>query len=346
MDESRLTLLRRKLAQKILGNISLTPLPPELEPISPVHLAEIKRSFGMPKFFIFGYPRSGTTLLMRLVSLHPRVHCNREAHFFTRSIDATRIFSDKEIRQWLEKRSNRWTSGQALETPLLRLIADYIMEREALRLGKEVVGDKTPNTNGGQAVRRLKAVYPDARLIYIVRDGRDAALSHRFQHFIDHPEFLTRADRRIRLDFAKDSQPFLSQTRSVFSEKAIREEAISWSKNVTETHSLGQELFRECYLSLRYEDLLQEPFICMQSIWSFLQVEQNFSHVARMVEEKLNYNPGAEAQQKKEGSLALHIPRGKPGGWQELFTARDKMIFKQYASETLIDWNYEQDASW
>jgi len=32
------------------------------------------------EIFIFGHARSGTTLLMRLVRLHPEVHCDYQAH--------------------------------------------------------------------------------------------------------------------------------------------------------------------------------------------------------------------------------------------------------------------------
>ena len=47
-------------------------------------VAEIKQFFPREKFFIFGHARSGTTLLVRLARLHPEVHCNYQAHFFTR----------------------------------------------------------------------------------------------------------------------------------------------------------------------------------------------------------------------------------------------------------------------
>src|SRR4026207_1594293 len=52
--------------------------------IAPEEVAEIRQFFPREKFFIFGHARSGTTLLMRLVRLHPEVHCNYQAHFFTR----------------------------------------------------------------------------------------------------------------------------------------------------------------------------------------------------------------------------------------------------------------------
>ncbi len=347
MNISRINSLRRKLARKILGDVPLAPQPPELEAITPEQLEEIRRLFPLPKFFIFGYPRSGTTLLMRLISLHPEIHCGREGHFFTRSDrDATRLFSSPEIRVWLERKSNRWTAGQGLETPLVRLVADFVMEREALREGKKQVGDKTPNINGAQAVERLHAVYPDARLIYIVRDGRDAALSRRFQHFIDHPEYLKRADLSIRRDFARDSQPFLQRQRSVFTEESLRSEALSWSENVTDTDKLGRRLFGECYTSIGYENLLAEPVEQMKRLWGFLGVDPQYPDMEKAVQARLQVNPGAEAQQKKESDLAGKLPRGRQGTWKGLFTQRDRQIFKECAGKTLIAWGYEHDLDW
>ena len=52
--------------------------------ITPEEVREIKQFFPREKFFILGHARSGTTLLMRLARLHPDVHCNYQAHFFTR----------------------------------------------------------------------------------------------------------------------------------------------------------------------------------------------------------------------------------------------------------------------
>ena len=56
----------------------------QIPAITSEEVAEIKQFFPREKFFIFGHARSGTTLLMRLARLHPEVHCNYQAHFFTR----------------------------------------------------------------------------------------------------------------------------------------------------------------------------------------------------------------------------------------------------------------------
>src|SRR6188474_452654 len=133
-------------------------------------VAEIKQFFPREKFFIFGHARSGTTLLMRLARLHPEVHCNYQAHFFTRQPLLKSLVNTPEAEEWLTRRSNRWNQGQDLSPLVLRAAADFIMERDAAREGKMIVGDKSPSsTIHGQAVRHMHSVYPDAKLIYIVR---------------------------------------------------------------------------------------------------------------------------------------------------------------------------------
>ncbi len=86
----------------------------EIPQITPEDLAEIKQFFPMPKFFIFGHARSGTTLLARLIRVHPDVHCNWQAHFFTRPPLLSGMLSGKRFEAWLARPSNRWNRGRDL----------------------------------------------------------------------------------------------------------------------------------------------------------------------------------------------------------------------------------------
>ena len=49
----------------------------DIRVITPEELVEIRHFFPRDKFFIFGHARSGTTLLARLVRLHPEVQLLR-----------------------------------------------------------------------------------------------------------------------------------------------------------------------------------------------------------------------------------------------------------------------------
>src|SRR5215831_13333843 len=101
-------------------------------------IAEIKQFFPRKKFFIFGHARSGTTLLMRLVRLHPEVYCSYQAHFFTRRPLLKSLVGSAEIEEWLTRKSNRWNGGRDLSPVVLRAAADVILEREAAREGKSI----------------------------------------------------------------------------------------------------------------------------------------------------------------------------------------------------------------
>jgi hypothetical protein len=302
---------------------------------------EARTFFPCDKFFIFGHARSGTTMLARTIRLHPDVHCNYQAHFFTRAPLLEALVAGEEIEAWLKRDSNRWNHGRDLSPVVLRAAADYILEREARPLGKRIVGDKSPNSlNDGEAVRMMHKVYPDGYLIYIVRDGRDTVLSHRFQAFIDFPDQLASEDLQIREQFAQDPEPFLRGERSVFTEKAIQRAAEGWVRNMTETHTLGKELFGEHYYALRYEDLLQRPWEEMCKIWQFLGAGMTPPEVEQALLSEMGQNPDADWQKEKAQEIASPLQKGKQGNWREMFTARDKAIFHHIAGETLYMWQY------
>jgi len=317
----------------------------EIPAINAEDLAEIKLFFPMPKFFIFGHARSGTTLLARLVRLHPDVHCNWQAHFFTRPPLLSGLLVDKKFEAWLTRPSNRWNRGRDLSPVALRAMSDYIMERDAVREGKSMVGDKSPNVLlGGQAVQELHRIYPDAALIYIVRDGRDTLVSHRFQNFIDGSQFLPSGDLKLRDAFARDPEPFLSGKRSIFTPQALNKMARSWAQNVTDTDRLGHQLFGERYFSLRYEDLLARPYDMLSKVWSFLGV--NPDTLEPHVTQEMARNPDAEWQSQKAPELASALEKGRNGSWKQLFTEVDKELFRAAAGDVLVTWGYEQSLGW
>ncbi len=321
-------------------------------PITPEEVAEAKSFFPLEKYFIFGHARSGTTMLARLIRLHPEVHCNYQAHFFTRAPLLESLAASEEVGDWLRRNSNRWNRGKDLSPVVLRAAADFILEREARREGKRIVGDKSPNSLlDGESVRLMHKVYPDARLIYIVRDGRDTVISHRFQAFIDFPQHLSREDRRIRADFTANPQPFLSGKRSIFgetsfaktsfAEQSLQRAAAGWVRNVCETEQLGKELFGDHYYSLRYEDLLERPWEVMSQVWDFLGAVPANAEAQAAVQTEMTQNPDADWQQQKAKEIAQPlqgVAKGKQGAWREIFTLQDRQIFHAIAGDTLRAW--------
>ncbi|MBU0511986.1 MAG: sulfotransferase [Chloroflexi bacterium] len=313
----------------------------EIPSITPEEVAEAREFFPLDKFFIFGHARSGTTLLTRLIRLHPDVHCNYQGHFFTRQPTLEGLVHSAEIEAWLTRRSNRWNRGRDLSPVVLRAAVDFIMEREARPLGARVVGDKSPNSLlNGEAVRLMHKVYPDGKLIFIVRDGRDAAVSHRFQTFIDATQHLTKEDWTIREAFERDPEPFLRGERSIFTGSGIRTAAEGWVRNVTETDELGRQIFGQQYISLRYEDLLSQPWEQMARLWHFLDVDTELPDLPETLRSELTSNPDRDWQRQKAGELVEPLQKGKSGSWRNLFARRDKAVFNEIAGDVLTHWGY------
>ncbi len=314
--------------------------------ITPEEVSEVRGFFPREKFFILGHARSGTTLLMRLIRLHPDVHCNYQAHFFTRRPLLKSLVDTPEAEEWLARKSNRWNYGRDLSPLVLRAAADIIMERDAARQGARIVGDKSPSSViHGQAVRDLHAVYPDARIVYIVRDGRDVITSERFRNFVEESRFLTSEDKHIIADLRRDPAPFEDGRRSIFTEAFIRRMGGDWANDLGEAEDESRRLFGDAFYGLRYEDLLDRPFDEMKKLWAFLGVGVD-PVLENAITAEMSSNPDEEWQTRRDEDIASFLPKGQAGNWRRLFSERDKTVFKAVAGETLVRWNYENDLSW
>ena len=319
----------------------------QIPAITSEEIAEINQFFPREKFFIFGHARSGTTLLMRLVRIHPEVHCNYQAHFFTRRPLLKSLVDSPEAEEWLRRKSNRWNQGRDLSPLVLRAAADFIMERDAAKEGKMIVGDKSPSsTIHGQAVRDMHAVYPDAKLIYIVRDGRDVLVSERFRNLVEESKFLKQEDKHIIQELRKDQSQFTNGTRSIFTDAFIQRVAKGWVENLREMEDEGKRLYSENYFSLCYEDLLARPFDEMTKLWNFLSVKKTDASLEERIKTEITSNPDEEWQTKRNEDIASFLPKGQAGNWKRLFTEKDKSLFKEVAGGMLIKWGYEQDNNW
>lgn len=332
--------LSKTIKVLLKGDVGLRRARPEIRPLTQEEVLEARSFFPRDKFFVYGAARSGTTLLMRLIDAHPGVLCTRQAHFFSREPYLDGLVRDPAVAEWLSRRSNRWNRGTDLSPVVMRAAADFILEREAAAQGAAIVGDKSPNSlNHGTAIDLTYRIYPDAKLIYIVRDGRDATLSHRFQAFIDGTAHLNKADWRIREAFGNDPESFRTPEKSLFTEKGIRSYAEKWVENIHTSTQRGEALYGDSFFSLRYEDLMADPVVMLDRIWAFLGAPA-FENQAEAVMGVLNFNRDARWQESQAGTFADRIPKGRSGSWREFFSVRDIEIFERVAGDVLEQWGY------
>ena len=319
--------------------------------ITSEEIAEARSFFPMDKFFILGHSRSGNTLLMRLARLHPEVHANYQATFFARPPGLTSLVDSLEIQEWLSRKTNRWNHGHDMSAQVMRAAADFIMESDARRAGaaKHIVGDKSPTSiTHGLAVRQMHNIYPDARMVYIVRDGRDVLVSDRFRNFVEE-KFLRAGDDKLIADLRKNPEAYLSGEKSIFTEAWLRgahQGVPSWRDNLAESETEGKRLYAERYYPIRYEDILANPFAEMKKLWLFLGVKEVDPVLEPALHAEIADNPDEKWQAERNKAIPAILSKGHPGSWRKFFTPCDRQVFKEIAGELLVKWGYEKDSNW
>ena len=123
--------------------------------------------------FIVGAPRSGTTWLQQLLYVHPDVATGGESHLFCEGL--AEVFGNFDHPNGMSHLST-WVARPEL-LRAARALCDHVFDaqRHATRPDARVVLEKTPNHKLQAALQA--ELYPDAKYVHIVRDGRDAAAS-------------------------------------------------------------------------------------------------------------------------------------------------------------------------
>jgi len=148
--------------------------------------------------FIVGAPRSGTTLLVQMLSRHPRIAISGETHFLEVAYQERRrrVFGD------LSRQANRerlaqaylatWRAKQQLQMDFAKLADKLVREGDswpsmfaaimrgyAESQGKPRWGEKTPQH--AVFTETFFEWFPDAAVVHLLRDPRDvvASLLHR-----------------------------------------------------------------------------------------------------------------------------------------------------------------------
>jgi hypothetical protein len=219
-----------------------------------------------PYVFIVGCPRSGTTLLERVVNAHPQIAVMPEAHWILRKPKSgTRAnkrgltgegpVTAEEIRQLSDDRKFAALgigpeelaalAGEGAPVPygsFVRGIFDWYGKAQ----GKALVGNKTPAFV--RRLHRIHSLWPEVRIVHLIRDGRDVYLSVR-------------------------NRPLKSPARSAFAHWA-EEPAVSgalwWESSVRRGREAGKSLGPQLYYEMRYESLIARPAEECQALCAFL----------------------------------------------------------------------------
>ena len=219
---------------------------------------------GNPYLFVVGCPRSGTTLLQRMLNAHARIAITPETHWIPRiyrkrtGLTVDGFVTPEMISHLLElPKFTRLGIGTDL---LLKItgngqLVSYssfvtsVFDLYGMAQGKALVGDKTPGYV--KSIGILHALWRNAKFVHIIRDGRDVCLS-----------------------VAKWRKTAYKQpgTFSTWAEDSVTTTAFWWEAMVRLGRNAGQSLGPEAYCEIRYESLVESPAKECAALCAFLGV--------------------------------------------------------------------------
>lgn len=268
-----------------------------------------------PPLLVLGVRRSGTTLLRVLLDRSSTLAVPDESYFIPqlahrhgRTVDVASFVDD--LRRI--KRLCDWGLTAADVAPRLRPgmttgeAIGAIFEAYAAAQGKSRWGDKTPLYM--QYLPLLERLFPDARYVHLIRDGRDAALSH----LAVQKGIMTEAWGHPR-----DARGF----------------ACLWRAEVRAARSLGRRVGDARYLELRYERLVAAPEPELQRVCSFA----GLAYEPGM----LDYVGSLDLSDKPHQQRLTQPPTPGVRDWRTEMDEQEERRFEEIAGDLLADLGYE-----
>lgn len=208
---------------------------------------------GEAPFFVVGCGRSGSTMLRLMLDAHPELAVPGESHFIPplwRSrrrylrggrLDAAALARDiartPHFGHWKIPAERFLARVEALEHPAFAEVVGEAFLANAEHHGKRRWADKTPIYV--RRIELLAELWPDARFVHLIRDGRDVALSY------------------LGVPWGPGSVPAA---------------AWKWRRDVSAGRAAGPALGADRYLELRYEELVADPEEALRRLCGFVEL--------------------------------------------------------------------------
>ncbi len=271
--------------------------------------------------FVIGCPRSGTTLLSLMLSSHSRVAVPPETRFLLPVFRRRRSFGDLAVtanrrrlaRAVVRRRGTKFahlgldpehvkravldgppTVGAALATPY-RL---YAAER-----GKSRWGDKRPGYFRNVAV--IRALFPDAQVVHLVRDPRDCVGSLKRMRWWRHGTVGAVA---------------------------------TWVQAVDSARAARRRLPAGSFHELRYEDLVADPRAELRRLCDFLGEEFEEAMLAPQAEAgrlPARQRGGWHSETRRE------VGRQRVGTYAEVLTDEEVALVERVAGRRMRRFGYD-----
>jgi hypothetical protein len=286
--------------------------------------------------FVIGNPRSGTSLLRLILSSHSEIIIPPECGFIiwlypnfkdwvlmdsstpsARGKYLDSLFASKKFDTWGLKRmllNNLIIERQPYDYATLCALT-YLAYASKHSSKPTIWGDK--NNFHTDFLPTLSEIYPNARFLHLVRDGRDVACSYR--------EVMKQ----------KSLSPYAPKLKT-----DIKSIAIEWSNNVLKVEDYLDSLSSSKRLTIRYEDLVKdtESILSMICTWLKLTYEPQMLEF-HDVNKRMQLEPADTMDWKKR--TMEPISAGTVERHREMLSVQEGELFNQVSGRALTKFDYK-----
>jgi len=286
-------------------------------------VVEAEQSPGQnPFLFAVGCPRSGTTLLQRMLNHHPMLAVANDTHFIPRAIEDLTDGADLPLNSEIVERVRNYRRYPRLGLPDGALdeaagqaqtysdLVSGLYSAYARLHDKPLAGEKTPDYV--RYLPLLHKLFPAAKSIHIIRDGRDVALS--------------------TLEWAHEGKgPGRFQ---LWQQEPVAVCALWWRWQVSSGWRDGIKLGPSRYHEIHYEALVAQPEETVREITTFLELP--------FAAEMLTYYAGKTHHNPDLSSKKQWLPPTSGlRDWRSQMKERDAALFEALAGDILSALGYE-----
>ena len=245
------------------------------------------------------------------------------------------------------KSGNTWLSrlvAELLALPAGAFVGDG--ESEILPVDCASSTDDPCVRKSHYTVRELAQHLNPGRVIYVVRDPRDVAVSasHNFRKRFRVVPDNRMGDVMMRL-------PFLESVYDSLFGKRIRIQRMihvlqhgrfdmRWCRVPWDVH-VRDSLESDCVV-VRYEDMLSDPFQQCERILSHLGETRSKEHIEGAIHNQSFDVVKSRAQADGDASAEAFLRRGTGGQWRKRLTAHQKAVLSQSFADVLTRLGYDR----
>lgn len=271
-------------------------------------------SSGERLFFIQGLWRSGTSWVGRMIENQPQLYvCHRELQTFMKGFKVTQNEGDLADNPFLQE---RFLACQ--KAGFLSILQNLHLEEKP---AAHLLGDRSP----GGDVNLIKEVFPLARLVIVIRDGRDICVSWA------HAE-ARRTGKTLIIE---------DENGRYIDHEFLVDMAQRYMSYIPDYLSVNERYPNTVHLIL-YEELLSNTANVMHAVLTFLGVKTDLDTVKEICRD---HTFNAEREHIPDLTKSGLNRMGIAGDWKNHFSETDLSIYEEIAGDALKAVGYELFAS-